>query len=109
MFDWDQLQSCWFAYDLAAPIWMVVACKEGGNPADRTKAVPDCDPQVYTDWLLEGYEEGGDRVDRDHLKRMLGLRRTLLKRIGARAVRELPEDHPMAAACRQMDSWLNKE
>lgn len=109
MFDWDQLQTCWYAYDISSPIWTAVACKEGGNPADPSKPVPDCNPEVYTEWLLEGYEgEGGEKVDREHLKRMLGLRRQLYKRFCARAVTELPEDHPMADFCRRMDSWLSK-
>ncbi|PRP87263.1 hypothetical protein PROFUN_01525 [Planoprotostelium fungivorum] len=109
MFDWDQLQTCWYGYDLSAPIWTSVACKEGGNPLDSTQAVPNCDPQVYTDWFLEGYEENGEKMDREHLKRMIGLRRQLYKRFSARAMIELPEDHPMAAFCRHMDSWLGKE
>ena len=74
MLDWDQLQACWYAYDISSPIWTVASCRDGGNPVDASKPVPECDVEGYVEWLLEGYEaEGGVSVDREHLERMIGL------------------------------------
>lgn len=64
---------------------------------------------AYTTWLLEGYEEGGAKVDREALQRMVELRRQLYKRFCKRAVIELSPDSPIVKFCEYMNSWLDKE
>lgn len=110
MFDWDQMQRSWFFYDLAAPIWGVTMAKRAGSPIDRS-AVPQADPELYTTWLLEGYESEGDRttVDRAALQRMVMIRRELYRRFCRKAVLELSPDHPMADFCKFITEFFDKE
>lgn len=107
MFDWDQLQRCWFLYDVAQPIWGVVMLAGAGSPADR-KPVPQADVELYTNWLLEGYEAAGSgKVDRAALQRMVDLRRELYSRFCRRAVLELDPDSFMGQFCRYIVQWLD--
>lgn len=110
MFDWDQLQRSWFLYDLSAPIWGVVALEKGGSPIDQSK-VEGTDPELYTAWLLEGYESEGDKiiVDRNALKRMVLIRRELYRRFCRKALLELPEEHPMAKFCKFVTDFFDNE
>ncbi|CAF1470148.1 unnamed protein product [Adineta ricciae] len=110
MFDWDQLQQSWFLYDLSAPIWGVVSLERGGSPIDRSP-VPQANPQLYTAWLLEGYEseEGIKPVDRDALQRMVMIRRELYRRFCRLALLELPAEHPMAKFCKSVTDFFDKE
>lgn len=109
MFDWDQLQVCWFLYDLSAPIWTVITVRCGGNPVDKSP-VPQADEHQLTDWLLEGYKQGGGGdVERAALQRMIALRRQLYLRFCRKAVTELPTEHPMAQFCTFMNTWLQRE
>jgi len=107
VFDWDQSQKAWFLYDLSSPIWTVVTIKEGGNPVDQSP-VPQADIALYTDWILEGYEESG-KIDREALNRMIALRKQLYKRFCSRAIHELEPDSFMYKFCLFMATWLNKE
>ena len=110
MFDWDQLQQSWFLYDLSASIWTVVALERGASPIDRS-VVPQANSEVYTTWLLEGYESDGQdvAVDRAALHRMLMIRRELYSRFCRKAVLELSVDHPSAAFCKSMADFFDKE
>jgi hypothetical protein len=92
-------------------IWTVVTVRYGGNPVDKFP-VPDVDIEEYTEWLASGYEkEQGEeyKIDREMLKRMVGLRRELYKRFFHKAITELPADSPMAQFCTFMNTWLDKE
>lgn len=104
MFDWDQLQRSWFPYDLVSSIWTVVTLERAGSPIDQSK-VPQANSELYTTWLLEGYESDGEggAVDRAALQRILMIRRELYRRFCGRVVLELPTDHPMAGFA---SSWL---
>lgn len=109
MFDWDQLQRCWFLYDLSAPVWGAIMLERTGSPIDRSP-VPQANSKLYTDWLLEGYESnGGLAVDREALQRMVIIRRELYRRFCRAAVLELPADHPMAGFCRFIVEFFDKE
>ncbi|CAF0961206.1 unnamed protein product [Adineta steineri] len=110
MFDWDQLQQSWFLYDLSAPIWCTVMLERAGSPIDRT-AVPQANSELFTKWLLEGYEsdEEGTVVDREALRRMVIIRRELYSRFCRQAVLELSPEHPMAEFCQFMTDFLNKD
>jgi hypothetical protein len=110
MFDWDQLQRSWFLYDLVSSIWGVVALERGGSPIDQSK-VPEANSELYTTWLLEGYESDGEggAVDRAALQRMLMIRRELYRRFCRKAVLELPTDHPMAGFCKFVADFFDKE
>jgi hypothetical protein len=110
MFDWDQLQRSWFLYDLAASIWTTVTLERAGSPIDRS-AVPQANSELYTTWLLEGYESDGEGVvvDRAALQRMLMIRRELYRRFCRLAILELPAEHPMADFCKFMTDFFDKE
>jgi len=110
MFDWDQSQLSWFLHDLAGPVWAVVALKQSGNPIDNSP-VPEANVELFTDWLLSGYEsvEGIEAVDRVALHRMVNLRRLLYKRFSAKAILELPPDSPMYKFFFFVNTWLSKE
>ncbi|KYQ91295.1 hypothetical protein DLAC_08235 [Tieghemostelium lacteum] len=110
MFDWDQLQRAWYLYDLSSCIWGVVTLKKAGSPIDRSP-VPQADPDLYTNWLLEGYESipGIEKVDRAALERMVLIRRQLYLRFCKKALDELPSDHPMADFCRFMTNFFENE
>ncbi len=109
MFDWDQLQQSWFLYDLSTPIWGVVTLEKAGSPIDRT-AVPEANSKQYTDWLVEGYEaNGGLKVDREALHRMVMIRRQLYVRFCRKAVLELAPDHPIFDFCKFMADFFDKE
>lgn len=111
MFDWDQAQRSWFGYDLAQPIWGVVSLEKSGNPLDPNHGkVPEADSRRYTEWLLEGYEgETKTKVDRDHLHRMVLLRRQLYLRFCTRAVTELEPDSFMGKFCQFVVDSLTKD
>ncbi len=109
MFDWDQLQQSWFLYDLSASIWCVVMLHRAGSPIDRSP-VPQANSELFTTWLLEGYESDGEGVvDRAALHRMVMIRRELYVRFCRRAVLELPPEHPMADFCQFMVNFFEKE
>jgi len=109
MFDWDQLQQSWFLYDLSAPIWGVVSLERAGSPIDRS-AVPQANSELYTTWLLEGYEsDGGGVVDRAALHRMVMIRRELYRRFCRQALLELSPEHPMAGFCKSVTDFFDKE
>ena len=110
MFDWDQLQQSWFLYDLSAPIWGVISLERNGSPIDRSP-VPQANSQLYTTWLLEGYESEnkGQLVDRLALQRMVLIRRELYRRFCRLAVLELPPEHPMAIFCKCVNDFFDKE
>ena len=110
MFDWDQMQRSWFLYDLSAPIWGVTMTKRAGSAIDQS-VVPQADPELYKTWLLEGYEAEGDRttVDRAALQRMVMIRRELYRRFCRKAVLEIPPEHPMAAFCKSVTEFFDKE
>lgn len=110
MFDWDQLQQSWFLYDLSAPIWGVISLERAGSPIDRSP-VPQANSELYTNWLLEGYESDGEgvAVDRAALQRMVLIRRELYRRFCRRAVLELAPEHPMAAFCKSVADFFDKE
>lgn len=110
MFDWDQLQQSWFLYDLSAPIWGVVSLERNGSPIDRSP-VPQANSQLYTQWILQGYEEEnqGETVDRLALQRMTLIRRELYRRFCRLAVLELPPEHPMAKFCQTINEFFDKE
>jgi Ser/Thr protein kinase RdoA (MazF antagonist) len=108
VFDWDQMQMSWFAYDLAQPIWGVVMKK--GDP--DTPGWELANPELYTDWLLEGYESelpNGEKVDRAVLKRMLGLRRELYRRFCTKALDELDPESFMGKFCAKVVEWFRRE
>ncbi len=105
VFDWDQMQFGWFAYDLSQPIWGVVLIAGAGNPVDQ-KPVPNANAESFTEWLLQGYCAQGRSVDRAQLQRMLALRRELYLRFCSDALKELADDHPMTAFCRFIVNWL---
>lgn len=108
MFDWDQLQTAWFLYDLVAPMWTVVTVVKGGNPVDSTP-VPPADIKTYIDTLVKGYEEnGGGVVNRDLLKSMLYLRKELYRRFCTKAVAETTPDSEMGKFVRFTVSWIEK-
>ncbi|KAF2077529.1 hypothetical protein CYY_001147 [Polysphondylium violaceum] len=106
MFDWDQMQSCWLLYDLSAPIWGVYVLEKRGNNGEP---VPSAVVENYTNWLLEGYEPTlGTTVDRDALKRMVGIRRELYLRFCTRAVTEMEDKtSPMAVFCQSMVDFFS--
>jgi len=106
MFDWDQMQSCWFLYDLSAPIWGVYVLEKKGN---NGTPVPTASVENYTNWLLEGYEPIiGSKVDRDALKRMIAIRRELYLRFCTRAVGEIEDKtSPMAVFCQSMVDFFS--
>lgn len=109
MFDWDQLQRSWLLYDLSAPIWGVISLERNGSPIDQS-AVPQANSELYTTWLLEGYEsEAGVVVDRAALQRMVMVRRELYKRFCRLALLELPPEHPMAKFCKVITGFFDKE
>jgi Ser/Thr protein kinase RdoA (MazF antagonist) len=110
MFDWDQLQRSWFLYDLSASIWTVVMLERAGSPIDL-QTVPQANSELYTTWLLEGYEsdEGSVATDRAALQRMLMIRRELYKRFCRQALPELPAEHPMAKFCKLVTDFFDKE
>jgi Ser/Thr protein kinase RdoA (MazF antagonist) len=110
MFDWDQLQQSWFLYDLSAPIWGVVTLQRAGSPIDYS-TVPQANSELYTTWLLEGYEADGDGavVDRAALQRMVMIRRELYRIFCRQALLELPADHQMAHFCKFMTDFFDKE
>ena len=110
MFDWDQLQQSWFLYDLSAPIWGVVMLERAGSPIDHS-VVPQANSELYTTWLLEGYESDGDGVvvDRAALQRMVIIRSELYRRFCRLAVLELPTEHPMANFCKSINEFFEKE
>ncbi|UJR11375.1 hypothetical protein I4U23_015555 [Adineta vaga] len=110
MFDWDQLQQSWFLYDLSAPVWGVTSLERSGSPIDHS-AVPQANSELYTTWLLEGYEseEGISPVDRAALQRMVMIRRELYRRFCRLAVLELPAEHPMAKFCKSVNDLFDKE
>ena len=110
MFDWDEIQRSWFLYDLSTPIWNVIVLERAGTPMDRSP-VPSANSRLYTDWLVEGYEEenGGQKVDRAALARMVLMRRELYRRFCRRAVGELAADHPIARFCRFFNELFTRE
>ena len=110
MFDWDQLQRCWFLYDLSAPIWGVMSLERYGSPIDRS-SVPQANSELYLAWILEGYQsdESGFVVDRAALQRMILIRRELYNRFCRRAILEIPADHPMASFCKSVVDAFDKE
>lgn len=109
MFDWDQMQSSWYLYDLSAPIWGVITLEKAGSPIDRTQ-VPSANSKNYTDWLVEGYEaNGGGKVDREALQRMVRIRRELYVRFCKKAVLELEDGHGMKSFCQFMVDFFEKE
>ena len=110
MFDWDQLQQSWFLYDLSAPIRGVVHLERNGSPIDQSP-VPQANSQLYTEWILQGYEEEnrGQTVDRLALQRMILIRRELYRRFCRLAVLELPPEHPMAKFCQMINECFDKE
>ena len=110
MFDWDELQRSWFLYDLSASIWAVTMLKLAGSPIDRSP-VPQADPELYTNWLLEGYESNGDcvAVDRDGLQRMVMIRRELYRRFCRKALLELSPEHSMRGFCNFMNEFFDRE
>eukprot|EP01105_Mastigella_eilhardi_P010145 TRINITY_DN2377_c0_g1_i1.p1 TRINITY_DN2377_c0_g1~~TRINITY_DN2377_c0_g1_i1.p1 ORF type:complete len:341 (-),score=91.44 TRINITY_DN2377_c0_g1_i1:744-1766(-) len=110
MFDWDQLQRCWFMYDLAQPVWAVVMLAGAGSPLDGGKAVPEADPARYTDWLVEGYEQETKQwVDHGWLQQMVCLRRELYRRFCKLALHEVPADSVMGKFCAFITNWLETE
>jgi Ser/Thr protein kinase RdoA (MazF antagonist) len=110
MFDWDEIQQSWFVYDLAGPIWTVVMLELGGSPIDHSK-VEQADSELYTAWLLEGYESDGDRlkVDRSALQRMVKIRREACRRFCRRALAELAPDHHLIQFCKVMINVLDRQ
>ena len=110
MFDWDQLQQSWFLYDLSAPIWGVVSLERHGSHIDGS-VVPEANSELYTTWLLEGYESDGDgvTVDRAALQRIVMIRRELYNRFCRKALLELSADHPMAQFCKLIVDLFDKE
>ena len=110
MFDWDELQNSWFLYDLSAPIWFVM-CLERPNSPFHPTPVPQANSELFTTWLLEGYELDGEHgtVDRAALKRMVLIRRELYKRFARRAVNELPADHWLVKFCEAVNVFFDNE
>ena len=110
MFDWDQLQQSWFLYDLSAPIWAVVSLERGGMTIDQPP-VSQANSQLYTAWLLEGYESEGDHVvvDREALHRMVMIRRELYRRFCRKALLELPPEHEMTKFCQSVTDFFDRE
>jgi Ser/Thr protein kinase RdoA (MazF antagonist) len=110
MFDWDQLQRCWFLYDLSAPIWGIIMLERAGSPIDQS-AVPEANSELFTTWLLEGYESTEECVciDRAALHRMVMIRRELYRRFCRKALSELPAEHAMAQFCKRVTDFFDKE
>ena len=110
MFDWDQTQRSWFLYDLSAPVWFVVCLERPGSPFHHS-AVPEANAELYTAWLLEGYESDGERgiVDREALQRMVVIRRELYRRFCRRAITELAPEHPSVKFCQSVNEFFDRE
>jgi len=112
VFDWDQIQSGWFLYDVSLPIFGVCMLHGAGSP-DGTR-VDFADEKVFTDQLVAGYESAleGEKVDRIALQRMVDLRRLFYYRFCARAVVELEGDTTrvgMHYFCKFITNWLEPE
>jgi Ser/Thr protein kinase RdoA (MazF antagonist) len=107
VFDWDQVQSAWFLYDLAQPIWGVVSCKEGGSFVDGSP-VPQANVEVFTDWIVAAYDSVSDvKVDREALQRMVKLRRYLYKEFCTKALNDVDPDSEMGKFMRKVLEWIN--
>jgi Ser/Thr protein kinase RdoA (MazF antagonist) len=107
VFDWDQLNLSWRAYDLAACIWPVITLQDAGSPIDL-KPVPQANTALFTEQLISGYESvlGKGSVDRECLKRMLHKRRELYRIFCNRALSELEPGTFMYKFCDFMNNWL---
>ncbi|KAF2077530.1 hypothetical protein CYY_001148 [Polysphondylium violaceum] len=106
MYDWDQMQSAWYLYDLSASIWGVYVLEKRG---DEGTPVPGANVENYTNWLLEGYESVlNTTVDRDALNRMVAIRRELYLRFCTRALTEIQDKtSPMAQFCQSMVDFFS--
>ncbi|CAF1416353.1 unnamed protein product [Adineta ricciae] len=110
VYDWDELQQSWFLYDLSAPIWGVIILEKAGSPIDQS-VVPQANSELYTTWLIDGYQSDGDKsiVDRAALQRMITIRRELYKRFCRQALAELSIEHPVAQFCKFMADFFDNE
>jgi len=106
MYDWDQMQSSWFLYDLSASIWGVYVIEKRG---DEGKPIPAANVENNTNWLLEGYESIlKTKVDRDALQRMFLIRRELYLKFCSRALNEVEDKTtPLAQFCQSMVDFFS--
>lgn len=117
LYDWDQVQRCWFLYDVAQPIWSVMMLEGAGSPFASTPeqkvSVPQANSAQYTEWLIEGYEQEFTcgKVDRLALARMVDLRRQLYTRFCQKALqdKEVEWDSAMGKFCRCLLRWLDPD
>jgi Ser/Thr protein kinase RdoA (MazF antagonist) len=111
VFDWDQLQLGWFAYDLALPIFGCTMLA-GAGEFPSGAAIADVDPERFTSALVEGYESvaGQGAVDRAHLQRMTDIRRDFYEKFCRRSLErcDLPEGM-MTDFVKFVVAWFDRE
>eukprot|EP01122_Echinamoeba_exundans_P016979 TRINITY_DN8789_c0_g1_i1.p1 TRINITY_DN8789_c0_g1~~TRINITY_DN8789_c0_g1_i1.p1 ORF type:complete len:336 (+),score=57.47 TRINITY_DN8789_c0_g1_i1:66-1073(+) len=108
MFDWDQLQRSWLMYDLAQPIFGVEMLAGAGNPFTGADC-PEANPKQFREWILEGYEAEGHKVDLPHLERMLLIRIELYRLFCSKGLAEGEPDSGPAKFFNFIMKWLNSK
>lgn len=106
LFDWDQVSTAWYAYDLAQTIHGALMLQWAGLMGMEC-TVQNLDE--FINWTLEGYESAtGTEVDRGHLKRMIALRRDFYLRFAARELANPTLPEGMVAFCRYVAEYGTK-
>jgi Ser/Thr protein kinase RdoA (MazF antagonist) len=106
MFDWDQLQRSWLMYDLSQPIFGVEMLAGAGNPFTGGEC-PEANPNQFREWIVEGYEAEGHKVDKQHLDRMILIRIELYRLFCSKGLAEVAPDSGLAKFFEFIMKWLN--
>jgi hypothetical protein len=95
-FDWDQAQMAWYMYDVAQASNAVIMLQEANPDQPHKQDIPEA-----IDAIVDGYESvmGKGTVDRDHLDRMIELRRQFYIRFANRELIECKLPPGMHAFC----------
>lgn len=126
VFDWDQVQTGWYLYDLVMCFYFPWMLARAGHFLDGSKAPSLETAERFKEWIVAGYEAGLDagepseaphRVDRDALDRMVLLRKEFYERFCRRALKELDEDEANGAEPKPgmrvfmewVVNWLDRE
>lgn len=122
VFDWDQVQRGWFAYDIAQPTWGVIMISTQSPPP---AAIVICPPAKHAAYIMNGYRQTRKRTDDSFepmmdynvLKRMLLLRKQQYDRFCRKAIVELeapqstnepnPGAEAMRAFCKFVIEWID--